>query len=139
MICTVRVLYADTDQMGVANHAVALRWFEQARAEWLRQRGRAYTEIEAGGVMMPVYETHVRYLRPARYDDLLELHARIDPPRPARVFFHYEVRRQPDQALLVTGTTRHACVGRDGKVRRVPADLLALLTAHATPLHEPNP
>src|SRR5438105_8546875 len=114
MICTVRVLYADTDQMGIANHAVALRWFEQARAEWLRQRGRPYKDIEAEGIIIPVYEVHVRYLKPSRYDDVLELHAHLAPPRPVRLFFHYRILRHADQALLISGTTRHACVSRTG-------------------------
>lgn len=131
MVCTVRVLYADTDQMGVANHAVALRWFEQARAEWLRLRGRTYRQVEEEGTLLPVYEVRVRYLRPVRYDDLLELHAHIDPPTTVRVVFHYKVVRQHDQAVMVTGSTHHACVGPDGRPRRCPPDLLQLLQAHA--------
>ena len=73
VVSTVRVLYADTDQMGVVNHAIALRWFEQARAEWLRRLGYTYREFEDSGLMLPVYEVAVRYHKPALYDQLLAL------------------------------------------------------------------
>jgi acyl-CoA thioester hydrolase len=132
MLCTARVLYADTDQMGLANHAAALRWFEQARAEWLRSRGRTYREVEAEGAYLPVYELRVYYRQPARYDDLLEIHAAIEPPRPVRVTFHYRIERQGDGALLVEGETLHACVDGHGRPRRFPADLMEIMQAHAT-------
>ena len=71
LVTSVRPLYADTDQMGVVNHAVALRWFELARAEWLRRLDYTYREFEETGHMLPVYEVGIRYHRPARYDQLL--------------------------------------------------------------------
>jgi acyl-CoA thioester hydrolase len=132
MVCTARVLYADTDQMGLANHAAALRWFEAARAEWLRARGRTYRDIEAEGAFLPVYELRVRYRSPARYDDLLAVHAEIEAPRPVRVVFHYRVERQADGHLLVEGETHHACVDGRGRPRRFPGDIFALLQSHAT-------
>jgi acyl-CoA thioester hydrolase len=132
MVCTARVLYADTDQMGLASHAAALRWFEQGRAEWLRQRGQTYREIEAAGIMLPIYELRVRYRRPARYDDLLHIHAAIEPPRPVRVVFHYKVQRAADGELLVEGETHHACLAPSGQPRRFPEELMALLQEHAS-------
>lgn len=129
MVCTVRVLYADTDQMGLANHGAALRWFEQGRAEWLRQRGPAYKDMESAGLYLPVYDLRVRYRLPARYDDLLAICAAPLLPTVVRVRFRYEVRRREDGALLVEGETHHACVDRAGQPRRMPAEILALLRA----------
>lgn len=132
MVCTTRVLYADTDQMGIANHAAALRWFEAARAEWLRDKGHCYRDMEAAGAYLPVYELAVRYRSPARYDDVLVIDAVVDPPRPVRVTFRYRVSRQADGQLLIEGETHHACIDGRGRPRRFPEDIYALLQAHAT-------
>jgi acyl-CoA thioester hydrolase len=125
--CQVRVRYADTDQMGVVYHANYLHFFEIGRAEWLRAQGRSYREMEDMGHLLPVIETHVRYRAPARYDDLLEVVATPDELRAASVRFVYEVRRAGDGALLAEGWTRHACMRRDGRPVRWPAEIEAIL------------
>lgn len=126
-VATARVLYADTDQMGVVNHATYLRWFEQARAEWLRRLGYTYREMEGAGVMLPIYELQVRYLKPARYDDVLELYAHLAPPTVVRLIFSYQIRRAEDGELLITGTTSHASIDRNGRPIRMPATLRTLI------------
>lgn len=127
LVSTVRVLYIDTDQMGVVNHAVALRWFEQARAEWLRRLGFTYREMEEGGQMTPVYEASVRYHKPARYDQVLTLRCRAEILGPVRIAFHYQVARQEDGVLLVEGTTRHAVISRDGRPQAMKAAVRSVL------------
>jgi acyl-CoA thioester hydrolase len=126
-VAQVRVLYADTDQMGVVNNLVYLRWFEIGRAEWIRMRGRTYKEIEKTGFMMPVIEAHLKYREPARYDDLLHIETEIDDLRAASVKFKYELKRAVDGALLCEGWTQHACVNAEGKVVRFPDALLMML------------
>ncbi|MCS6911651.1 MAG: thioesterase family protein [Myxococcales bacterium] len=135
-MCTARVLYVDTDPMGMAHHGAALRWFEQGRCEWLRQRGRTYRDLEAAGTLLPIYELRVRYRRPARYDELLAIHTELGPVRPVRVVFRYRVVRQADGVLLVEGETHHACVDRQGRPWPLPDDLHALLQAHAAPSND---
>ncbi len=137
VLSSVRVLYADTDQMGVANHAVALRWFEQARAEWLRRLGCTYVEIEAGGIMMPIYEVAVRYHRPVLYDQLLNLSAWLELPGRVRVLFRYEVTDQQSGELLVSGQTGHATVNKVGRPRPLPEDLYTLLARGIAEQGEP--
>jgi len=127
----VRVLYADTDQMGVVNNVVYLRYFELGRAEWLRGRGMTYKQIESGGLMLPVVEAYVRYKLPARYDDLLAIDVEVDDLRAASVQFRYVIHRAEDRVVLVEGTTKHACVGADGKVLRLPEHLLSILRPEA--------
>src|SRR5438105_3963445 len=100
---TVRVRYADTDQMGVVYYANYLRYFEVARAEWLREGGLPYRAVEEEGAMLPVIEAHVRYLAPARYDDLLAIDCGPSEVRHASARFAYEVRR--DGRLLAEGWT----------------------------------
>ena len=122
---THRVLYGDTDQMGVVYYANYLRFFEGARNEWIRALGLAYAEIEARGVLLPVLEVGVRYLKPARYDDLIEVHLDVSHTR-VKVRFGYVVKRQGGEALCL-GHTVHACVGRDGRPTRAPEWLLQAL------------
>jgi acyl-CoA thioester hydrolase len=125
-VAKLRVLYADTDQMGVVNNVVYLRWFEVGRAEWLRQHGRPYKELEALGHMLPVVEAHLRYREPARYDDIVEVHGAPSEVKAASLRFSYELRRERDGALLCEGWTTHACISPEGKVKRLPEELLTL-------------
>jgi len=121
----VRVIYGDTDQMGVVYYANYLRFFEAARGAYLRERGRSYADFEARGVALPVVEAQVRYHAPARYDELLQVEATVAEVRGASLRFTYRVARGPD--LLAEGYTVHACLGPDGRPRRLPAEIRALL------------
>jgi acyl-CoA thioester hydrolase len=126
-VAQIRVLYADTDQMGMVNNVQYLRWFEIGRAEWIRLQGVSYKDIEASGWYLPVVEAHLEYRAPARYDDLIDIAATPDDLRAATVRFTYEIRRSEDSVLLCEGFTRHACVDEQGRPRRFPEELLALL------------
>jgi acyl-CoA thioester hydrolase len=126
-VATIRVLYADTDQMGVVNNFNYLRWFEIGRAEWLRQRGKPYKEMESEGFMLPVVEARLRYRQPARYDDLVEVAGGPTEVRAASFKFEYVLRRAADGVILCEGWTTHACVTPQGQVRRFPESLLRLL------------
>ncbi len=113
--------------MGVVNNGVYLRWFEVGRAEWLRQHGKPYKDMETQGLMLPVVEAHLRYREPARYDDLVIVHGGPGEVRAVSFKFEYELRREPDGALLCSGWTTHACLGKDGKLMRLPEEFLGLL------------
>ena len=123
-----RVLYGDTDQMQVVYYASYLRFFEGARNEWIRALGLSYAEIESKGILLPVMEVSVRYLKPARYDDLLEIPVRVEHTR-VKVRFDYLVHRLGDPATLALGHTVHACVNREGRPTRAPEWLLTRLRA----------
>jgi acyl-CoA thioester hydrolase len=68
---TIRVRYADTDQMGVVYHARYFEWFEAARTEMLRSMGMPYEHMEKEGIFLPVIEAWCRYREPVRYDELV--------------------------------------------------------------------
>ncbi len=123
----IRVIYGDTDQMGVVYYANYLRYFEAGRGAFLRAHGQRYGEIEASGVSMPVVEARVRYRAPARYDDLLRVETTLAEVRRASVRFTYEVRRGPE--VLAEGETTHACLGPSGRPQRVPEDVARLADA----------
>ena len=123
----IRVIFGDTDQMGVVYYANYLRYFEAARAEFLRAHGDDYRTLESEGFLLPVVEANCRYKSPARYDDLLLIRTRITEMRRVSLVFEYEVVREVDGLSLSKGRTQHACVGRDGKPRRLPERFAALL------------
>jgi acyl-CoA thioester hydrolase len=126
-VSTVRVRYAETDQMGVAWHGHYLAWFEVGRTDLLRGQGTTYRELEAGGLRLPVIGTEVKFLRPALYDDLLEIRTTLDRMGGARVRFHYEVHRDGTAGPLAVGSTEHAAVDGRGRPRRLPDALRRLL------------
>lgn len=105
---SVRVIYADTDAMGVVYHTNYIKWFEVGRCELLRDIGYPYAQMEGSGVMLPVIECGCKYMLPAAYDDLLEITARISEMKGATVTLDYEIKRQETGELLVTGFTKHA-------------------------------
>jgi acyl-CoA thioester hydrolase len=120
---TLRVRYAETDQMGVAWHGQFFAWFEVGRTDLLRQSGMTYREMEADGVRLPVIGASVRYLKPAFYDDVLEIHTELTEIGGARMGFTYEVRRSGTDGPLATGSTEHATVDARGRPRRMPETL----------------
>jgi len=126
-VSTVRVRYAETDQMGVAWHGHYLAWFEVGRTDLLRREGVAYRDLENEGLRLPVIEAELRFLRPARYDDVLEIRTRVVEVRGARVRFDYEVHREGTEGPLATGATAHAAIDIAGRARRLPETLRRLL------------
>jgi acyl-CoA thioester hydrolase len=117
----VRVIFGDTDQMGVVYYANYLRYFESARAAYWRALGKSYKDLEAWGVALPVVEAHCLYKRPAYYEDLLEVEVHVSELRGASMRFAYRIHRGAE--LVAEGTTRHAVIGGDGRPRALPAAL----------------
>ena len=124
-VSTVRVRYAETDQMGVAYYANYFVWFEVARTDWLRAAGLTYREMEADGVLLPVIDARCEYKSPARYDDALSVSAVARVVSLARLAFDYEVTGPT--ALIAVGSTVHATVDRTGRPIRMPARIKELL------------
>jgi len=120
-----RVIFGDTDQMGVVYYANYLRYFEAARAGYWRGLGRSYKDLEAWGVAMPVVEAHCNYKRPAYYEDVLEIDVELGEVRSASLRFVYVVRR--GDLVIAEGYTRHAIIGSDGKPRALPPEMRAII------------
>lgn len=125
----IRVIFGDTDQMGVVYYANYLRFFESARAAYWRGLGKSYKDLEAWGIALPVVEAHCDYKRPAFYEDLLVVDVDVTQLRAASVRFGYRVLRGAD--LLAEGYTRHAVIGTDGRPRRMPDELRASIPSIA--------
>jgi acyl-CoA thioester hydrolase len=102
------VRFAETDAQGIANNAEYLVWFEVARVDYLARFRGGYSSLRDDGVEAMTIETHVRHLKPARFDDRLKLHARCVDLRGARFRYEYVVER--DGETIADGWTGHACV-----------------------------
>jgi acyl-CoA thioester hydrolase len=122
-----RVIYGDTDQMGVVYYANYLRWFEIGRTEWLRDIGSPYREIERRGLRFPVTQVSCQYRRPAHYDDELTIETGLATLGRVSLVFRYQIYRGNDRTLLAEGETKHACVNQKGEITRIPSSLSAAL------------
>jgi acyl-CoA thioester hydrolase len=116
----IRVIYGDTDAMGMAYYGQYFRWFETGRNEWLRRTGVTYKEIEEMGVFAPVTQAYCHYLNPARYDDIIIVETTIEYLKRASIKFLYRIVRKEDMMELVRGYTIHAFTDNKGKIVRTP-------------------
>jgi acyl-CoA thioester hydrolase len=122
-----RVIYGDTDNMGVAYNANYLRWFEIGRTEMFRSLGLTYREIESRGVMLPVAEVHCKFIRSARYDDLIAIETTLDTNMRSGFKFLYRILDESGEVEIAKGWTTHACVNTEGRVVRPPRFLTELV------------
>lgn len=101
----VRVRYSETDQMAYVYYGNYASYFEVARVEAFRHIGFSYKEMEEAGIMMPVLEMKTKYIKPAKYDDLLSIKVFIKNKPGIRITFEYEVYNEANILLTVAETT----------------------------------
>lgn len=127
----IRVRYAETDQMGVVYHSNFFPYFEASRAESIRQLGFTYADMEKMGVIMPVVDVHCRYLRPAKYDDLLTVKTILkELPVHHKIEFHHEVYNEQDELLAVGKIILYFMEANGMKRTAMPAQLLEKLQSY---------
>lgn len=123
----VRVYYEDTDSGGVVYYANYLRFMERARTEWLRSLGFEQDALaREAGVIFAVRSAALEYLRPARFNDLLQVDSRIAEVGRASLTFEQSIVRREEPAVpLCTGSIRVACVSADAlRPRPIPPEIL---------------
>ena len=141
---SIRVRYAETDQMGVVYYANYFVWFEVGRVELMRSLGFDYREIEEQAqCFLPVVEANCRYKAPARYDDLLTLETRVLNQRTSMIRFGYRLLREmPSRTdeqvpvLLAEGETVHVVVDRTMQKTALPERFAAALRGMTRHVHE---
>ncbi|TRZ47938.1 acyl-CoA thioesterase [bacterium] len=120
----VRVIYADTDAMGIVYHTNYIKWFEIGRTELLRSVGIVYAEMEAQGYNLPLTEAYCNYLSPAKYDQIIVVETELEYLKRASMKFVYTIWDEDRQKALVEGYTIHACTNNLGKIVRIPSFIL---------------
>ncbi|MCL2178317.1 MAG: acyl-CoA thioesterase [Proteobacteria bacterium] len=133
---SIRVIYGDTDQMGVVYYANHFRYFEYARGELFRSLGGSYALMEEEGYMLPVVEAQCCYRAPARYDDLLKLKVWVAEIKRASIIFCYELRREGEGVLLATGKTVHVCISKEGRAVRLPDSAIRFFQQQSADIKE---
>ena len=120
----IRVRYCETDAMGYLHHGEYANYFEVARTELLRHQGGCYRTLEERGYFLVVAELQTKFRRPARYDDVLCVSTRSAEVSAVKLVHEYRVTR--DGELLTEGQTTLACVDRDGRIQRMPDEIVTL-------------
>jgi acyl-CoA thioester hydrolase len=118
---TIRVRYAETDQMGLVYHGNYFTWFEVGRVEFCRQVGFEYKQMELqDDSFIVVADAHCRYKHPARFDDILIIRTKILTSQRRTVKFGYEVFDSETRKLLATGETTHVFCDKQGRPKSLP-------------------
>jgi len=125
-----RIYYYDTDNSGAVYHANYFRYLEEARSEYLEERGLTVKGLLDKGVGFAVRQVQMEYKFPALYGDTLDIAARVKEFTPYRIVFAYEVHNQ-DARLICKAETDLVCVGRDLKLLELPPEVKAALQAGA--------
>jgi acyl-CoA thioester hydrolase len=121
---TIRIHYALTDQMGMVYHGHYAQFYEIGRTESIRQLGYTYKDIEAMGVIMPVVDLHTRFLRPAKYDDLITVKTTLrELPLHYKIVFHGEIFNEKAELLSTGDVTLYFMEANGMKRCAMPGEL----------------
>ena len=125
-----RVRYAETDQMSYVYYGNYAMYFEVARVEAMRSIGFSYRQMEEEGVMMPVLESHFKYIKPGKYDELLTIKTTIPELPGVRIRFEYQVYNEENE-LITEGWTILTFLKKEShRPTRPPQNLLDLLKSY---------
>lgn len=122
-----RVRYGETDQMGFVYYGNYAQYFEMGRTEWLRKLGITYKKMEENGIMLPVMNLNINYLKPAKYDDLLTLKTTLTKMPSAKIEFSYEIFNEENELLTTANTTLVFVNMETNKPTRAPEYILKKL------------
>jgi len=125
-VSKVRVIYADTDAMGIVYHTNYIKWFEVGRTELFRDMGIIYGEWKSEGIYFPLSKAYCHYLLPARYDDVIYVETVLGYVRRASIRFNNTILNEDCTKVLAEGYTIHACTDREGKIVRLPEKMIKI-------------
>jgi len=125
-IAEIRVRYEETDQMKFAHHSNYIVWFEYARIEMLRHYGFNYAQMEKNGQLLPVLEVNISYLKPAFFDELLKIEARVSGLPRSSFKIDYKVFNETGE-MICEGFSRHAFMNKENKAIKPPKDFIRVI------------
>lgn len=127
---TLRVRYADTDPMKYVYYGNYAEYLEVARVELFRGIGMSYDEIEKRGIWLPVSEFKIKYLQPARYDQILTIHTYVKKIPGVRIEFEYEIFGEEGERISEASTTLFFLDSARNKIVKCPDFLMQLILNH---------
>ena len=120
----IRIHYALTDQMGVVYHGHYAQFYEIGRGEAIREIGFTYKDIEAMGIIMPVVDIHSRFLRPAKYDDLITVKTSLkELPLHHKIVFHSEIYNENGELINIGDVTLYFMEAKEMQRCEIPSAL----------------
>jgi acyl-CoA thioester hydrolase len=125
------VRFAETDLMGVVHHGAYVVWFEAGRVAWMAAAGMPYMEVARSGHHFAVTAIHAEYRAAARFGDVVRVLTRLIRLRSRQVAFAYEVRNAVTDERLATGSSEHICVDLEGRMAKIPEEVIRRLLAGA--------
>lgn len=126
-ISSYRVRYADVDQMGYMYYGNYSKLYEIGRVEALRNLGVRYRDMEQNGIWMPVYENHSKYIKPAKYDELLEINCKLEIIPSTRIVFTTEISNEEGILIHIGKTTLVFLDEKSGRIMSCPEMILEKL------------
>jgi len=132
---TLRVRYGETDPMKYVYYGNYAEYFEVARVELFRSLGISYDEIEKRGIFLPVSEYKIKYLKPALYDQILEIHTYVRKIPGIRIEFDYEIYNEEKVKITEASTTLFFLDAATNKIVKCPDYLMTLIEKQ----WKPNP
>jgi acyl-CoA thioester hydrolase len=124
---TLRVRYGETDPMKYVYYGNYAEYLEVARVELFRSIGMSYQEIENRGIWLPVSEYKIKYLKPARYDDLLEIHTKVTKIPGVKIEFEYDIYNEMKEKITTAIVTLFFLDAKKNKIIRCPDFLMELI------------
>lgn len=124
-----KIRYAETDQMGVVHHANYLLYLEQARIDWLERKGLNYSQLEQSGIMLPVYNIDVSYVKPLVFGDTVKVQVHCTQEPSVRIRFSYKLSNMADELIANARVTLVFMSAKTRKPIRCPKDVFEILTS----------
>ncbi len=110
-----RVQYYETDKMGFVHHSNFIRWFEEARIDFLEKAGLPYDEMEAGGILSPVVHVECGYAKPVYFGETVTVDIRLTELGSVKFFFEYTVTNAETGERKATGKSSHCFINSLGR------------------------
>lgn len=121
---TYRVYYEDTDSIGLVYHANYLKFMERGRTEFVERTGRSIAEWNQAGVSVVVYAMKIKFRKPAKLGDRIDVVSRFSVNSEYRATFHQRIEREGQ--VLVTAEVEVVCLGSDRKLCELPQEMQAI-------------
>lgn len=131
-----KVQYYETDQMGVVHHSNYIRWFEEARTDFMEKMGLGYDEMERRGIMCPVLAVEAEYLRMVRFGETVTVEAEIKEYNGIKLTMVYEVAGRKTGTVYCKGVTTHCFLTEEAKPISLKRDCIEFHTMFAKGLED---
>lgn len=125
-----RINYYETDMMSIVHHSNYIRFFEEARCDFMEQIGCNVKKLEDKGVSIAVVDAYAKYIVPLKFDDKVYITTKLTKMSAAKMEFEYEIRFADTDILATVGKTSHCCVNRSNKpmpIKKADANLYETL------------